>query len=158
MIAVLLLVGVVIVVVLSTGERETKAPDGGGVDAAAPPPPAPTPPSAPPLPERDREILTAFVKKSACEPTVCDAVACEKLSDGQSKGLPAHIVRCRWTDVRDPGQTARCAYAHYAYDAERKGFVEMYLSAPVASIACQVDPAFNDRIRGTVGYSGELPR
>ena len=119
-------------------------------EPAAPPPP-------PPLPESHVEVLRAFVKREACEATTCNEILCENFSDGQTKGSEAHIARCRWTDTRNAGTPKRCAYVHYAVEAARNGFSEIYLSTPASTDTCQSDKKFNELLQGTVGYSGKVP-
>jgi hypothetical protein len=112
-----------------------------------------------PLSGSDLEIMTSFIKHEQCEPTVCDGVACETFSDGQTKGLPSHVVRCKWTDKRIAGGQSpnRCAYAHYSVDAASHGYNNMFLSTPSQNAACQPDKAFSDLIQGSQGYSGKVP-
>ncbi len=103
------------------------------------------------------EAMVAFIKRETCQPSTCSDVVCETFSDGQTKALPAHVVRCRWTDTQDAASPKRCAYIHYAVDSEKDVLREMYLSSPAFSDVCQTDKAFTDLLKGPVGYSGSVP-
>ena len=115
-----------------------------------------TKPAAPttPLPEADRETMVMFIKHQSCEPTTCGDFSCVNVSDGQTKNLPSHLVRCRWTDSRTTN-SGRCAYVHYSVDAAGNGFKNMFLSTPAFSDTCEPDKTFIDLIRGQ-GYSGPI--
>lgn len=111
-----------------------------------------------PIPEPERQALTGFIKVSKCEPRACDEVACVRVSDGQSDGTPAHLVRCRWTDKRTAtsGTPLRCAFVHYTADPT-KGLGNMFGSEPSFGDGCVPDKAFVDLLKKDLHYSGDLP-
>jgi hypothetical protein len=81
--------------------------------------------------------------------------ACERFSTGHTKGLPAQVVRCRWTES-DAVDGRRCAYVHYEYRKKAKLAVDVISSAIARGGSCDPGPAFRDLIRAA-GYSGQVP-
>ena len=117
---------------------------------------APPPPSAVPLPSFERDFLGSGIRSNLCEPASCGPIACEKFSDGETNQGPARIARCRWTDLRDKANTARCAYILYSLDA--KGQVSNVLPGkPASSDTCASDPAFTDSVKNLAKYTGAVP-
>ena len=112
-----------------------------------------------PIPDFHKEALAAFIKYESCEPTTCDAIACETFSEGQTKGLPSRIARCRWTDNRTAisGTRKRCAYVHYSADEESGAVGNMFLSSRAFGDTCEPDKEFSDLVKGSQGYSGRIP-
>jgi hypothetical protein len=108
--------------------------------------------------DEQKQALAGFVKHEACEPTSCDAVACEPFSDGVTQGLPAHIARCTWIDNRAgaPGTPNRCAYVHFAVDTQHQGYGYMFLSVRKPLDACEADKEFTGLVKGQ-GYTGQMP-
>ncbi|HEY2900825.1 MAG TPA: hypothetical protein VGL59_09640 [Polyangia bacterium] len=116
-------------------------------------------PNAAPIPQEHLEVMKTFIKHESCTPTTCDKVTCQSFSDGMTKGLPSHVVRCRWIDDRaGKSETPnRCAYVHYSVDAKNQGYGNLFLSTPSSGETCQTDSAFSERIKDTQGYSGAVP-
>lgn len=104
----------------------------------------------------EQDVLQSLVRTAACVPSSCGPVSCARVSDGVSKGLPAHVAECHWTDERTPAGRDRCAYVHFAYDAAGNRFGELALSTVSSNQTCQPDPAFNAEL-AELGYTGARP-
>jgi hypothetical protein len=113
----------------------------------------------PPVSDAHLEAMVTFIKHEACKPSSCDGFACETFSEGQTKGLPSHLVRCRWMDSRiaDSATPKRCAYVHYSVDSAGQGFRNLFLSSPAFSDTCEPDKEFSSRVKSSQGYSGRMP-
>jgi hypothetical protein len=113
----------------------------------------------PPVSEAHLEAMTNFIKHQACQPSSCANFACETVSDGQTKGLPSHLVRCRWEDSSNgtPGTFNRCAFVHYSVDAGGTAYRNLFLSSVGFSDACPSDKEFYKLIKIDQGYSGRVP-
>ena len=103
--------------------------------------------------------MVAFIKHETCQPGTCDGFSCETFSDGQTRGLPSHVVRCKWNDTRVAGAIGanRCAYVHYSVDASNQALRNLHCSAPTSSEGCQPDKKFLEAVKTSEGYSGRLP-
>jgi hypothetical protein len=112
-----------------------------------------------PLAATDMEAMVGFIKHEQCQPGTCDYFACETFSDGQTSGLPSHVVRCRWNDNRVGGGEAsnRCAYVHYSVDASNHALRNLNLSSPTSPDGCQADKEFLQQVGTAEKYSGRLP-
>ncbi|HVV49882.1 MAG TPA: hypothetical protein VHO06_09500 [Polyangia bacterium] len=98
----------------------------------------------------------AGLKTEHCEPTSCRDFTCETFSEGQTKGLPARILKCQWTDARG-SQWKRCGYVHYAVDKESGGITNMYASTVALDGTCEHDKGFADILTTFQGYTGRVP-
>jgi hypothetical protein len=116
-------------------------------------------PNAAPIPEAHLDVMKSFIMHESCAPSMCGKFACESFSDGMTKGLPSHVVRCRWTDDRVGKSAApnRCVYVHYSVDAKNQAYGNLFLSTPSSSETCQPDSAFSDLIKDRQGYTGAVP-
>jgi hypothetical protein len=112
-----------------------------------------------PLGATDTEAMVAFIKHEHCQPGTCDDFGCETFSDGQTKGLPSHVVRCRWNDNRVAGVAGlnRCSYVHYSVDASNHALRNLDVSSPTSNDSCKPDKGFLQSVVTTEGYSGRLP-
>ena len=113
----------------------------------------------PQVSEAHLEAMTNFIKHQACQPSSCANFACETVSDGQTKGLPSYLVRCRWEDSSGgtPGTFNRCAFVHYSLDAGGTVYKNLFLSAREYSDSCKPDKEFYKLVKDGQGYSGRVP-
>ncbi|MDB4981225.1 MAG: hypothetical protein JWM82_1977 [Myxococcales bacterium] len=110
----------------------------------------------PPITGAPKELFVMFIKHQTCKPSSCNDFDCTTFSDGITKGLPSHVVSCRWSDTTT-SNPKRCAYLHYSVDAATDRTLNLYLSTPAFSDACQTDLEFAAILKDRERYSGAVP-
>jgi hypothetical protein len=64
------------------------------------------------IPSGERSGLENLITQKCCLAGDCGGYECSQVSNGETRGLPAYVAKCTWTDASSSG-VKKCAYVHY---------------------------------------------